>query len=205
MGSGSLTLNAANTYTGGTTLNAGSLILANGSNGSALGSGNLTINGGTVTVSGTGSMSGTAQYGTGAYAIAPGNSLNPFGDMMVGGLSTSSATTLHFDIGSPVAGNTYGGDLITVSSTGSLSIGSSTKIALSSLPTATGDYRLLADSNNSVLTGINLSNFVVPSPSLGTIKYTLNDTSIRAIWTSWSVPPRTLPTIRFRPWPRPIR
>ncbi|MBI2512381.1 MAG: autotransporter-associated beta strand repeat-containing protein [Opitutae bacterium] len=48
-GAGTLTLGAANSYTGGTTLNAGTLALGNNS---ALGTGTLTVNGGTLTASG---------------------------------------------------------------------------------------------------------------------------------------------------------
>ncbi len=48
-GAGTLTLNAANNYTGGTTLNAGTLAVGNNS---ALGSGTLTIAGGTLSASG---------------------------------------------------------------------------------------------------------------------------------------------------------
>jgi autotransporter-associated beta strand protein len=44
-GSGNLTLNATNTYAGGTTLNSGTLVI---NNASTLGSGTLTINGGTL-------------------------------------------------------------------------------------------------------------------------------------------------------------
>ena len=65
---------------------------------------------------GVGSVSGTVRYGTGPGVIAPGNNQNAYGNLMVGGLSTSSATTLHFDLGSPLSNGTYGGDLITVNS-----------------------------------------------------------------------------------------
>ena len=43
-----LTLSGPNTFAGGTTMNAGTLVLANGTSGSALGTGNLTLNGGTL-------------------------------------------------------------------------------------------------------------------------------------------------------------
>ena len=46
---GNLTLTGANTYTGGTVLNAGTLFIGNAS---ALGTGNLTVNGGTLRVAG---------------------------------------------------------------------------------------------------------------------------------------------------------
>lgn len=50
-GSGNLTLNVANTYAGGTTLNSGTLVINNAGSGgasSAIGTGTLTINGGTL-------------------------------------------------------------------------------------------------------------------------------------------------------------
>ena len=179
-GPGTWSLDMPNTIGGGTVLNAGILVLANGPSSSALGSGNLTINGGTLTAAaqggGAGSMSGTVQSGTGPYVIAPGVSPTMTGDLYVGGLSTSSSTTLYFDLGSPVANNTYGGDLLTVASAGPLTIGASTTIALSSLPTATGDYRLLADSNTSTLTSAASSNLILPAaPALTT--YTLSTTA----------------------------
>ncbi len=158
-GSGTLVLNASNSYSGGTTLNAGALVLANTS-GSALGSGNLMINGGTLASGAVGSMTGNVTASSGIN-IAPGGS-GQFGQLTVGGLTTSNQTTLDFDLSSPVSNGTYGGDLITVSSAGPLSIGASTTIALSSLPTAIGDYRLLADSNSSAL-AIAGSNFVLPT------------------------------------------
>ena len=180
-GPGTWTLDAANTFGGGTTLNAGTLLVDNAS-GSALGSGNLTINGGTLTsLWGIGSISGTVLSGSGAYTIAPGNAmtqaLGPAGNLTVGGLSTSNSSTLYFDVGAPVANNTYGGDLITVASAGPLTIGASTTIALSSLPGTQGDYRLLADSNTGTLAGVNTANFILPSPASNSLKYSLSTTA----------------------------
>ncbi len=152
-GSGTWTLDTANSYSGGTYLNAGTLFLANGASGSALGSGNVTINGGTLTTGGGNvSISGSVQSGTGPYVIAPGPAPTQFGDLTVGGLATASnLTTLNFDLGSPLSGTSYSGDLITISnsSASALAISPSTSIALSSLPGAAGaQYRLLQDSNS---------------------------------------------------------
>jgi autotransporter-associated beta strand protein len=175
-GLGTWTLDTSSSYTGGTVLNAGTLVLANTS-GSALGSGNLTINGGLLT-SPTGSkgyMTGSVNAGSGPYAIAPGG-IGQIGQLTVGGLATSNLTTLDFDLGSPVSGGTYGGSLITVTPAGSLTIGSSTTINLATLPTATGDYRLLADSNTGTLSGVTTANFILPAaPALTT--YTLSTTA----------------------------
>ena len=72
IGAGTVAVSGNNTYTGGTTLAAGTLVLANTS-GSALGSGVLTLNGGTL--AGTafaGTVSGLVQAGSSPHTIAPG-------------------------------------------------------------------------------------------------------------------------------------
>ena len=116
-GSGAWTLDVASSYSGGTTLNAGTLYVQNGASGSALGSGTLTINGGTLAAStratgSTGPIGGLVQANTGT--IAPGGGLaSTYGTLNLnGGLSASPNATLLFDLGAAVASNTYGGDLI---------------------------------------------------------------------------------------------
>ncbi len=180
-GPGNWMLDVANTFGGGTVLNAGTLVLSLTPSGSPLGSGNLTINGGTLTtVNGGANITGTVVGGTGPYVIAPSNVSSSPSDLTVGGLDTASnLTTLSFDLGAPVVNNTYNGDLITISnsSASSLSIAASTAIALSTLPTtANSEYRLLAYSNSGVLVN-DLSNFMLPSPSSSAVKYSLSATS----------------------------
>ena len=186
LGSGSLTKNgpgawtldspAGNSFGGGTTLNAGLLVVSNTS-GSALGNGNLTINGGTLMASGPASISGSVLPGSGAYTIEP-DFYGSFGTLAVGGLTTASnQTTLSLTLGSPLANGTYGGDVISVANGGVLSIAPSTAIALNSLPTAAGDYRLLADSNTGTLSSVNTANFVLPSPASNSVKYSLSTTA----------------------------
>ena len=73
-GSGKLTLTKSNTYTGGTTITKGTLLVTNRS-GSATGTGSVQVNAGTL--GGTGRISGAATIGrataTTAATLAPGN------------------------------------------------------------------------------------------------------------------------------------
>ena len=99
-GAGQLGLSAASTLSGGATLNAGTLLLANAS-GSALGSSNLTFNGGILaTPPGTaGAMTGSVVAGTGNNYITPGGD-GSIGSLGVGGLVLSNLSTMRFDISS---------------------------------------------------------------------------------------------------------
>jgi autotransporter-associated beta strand protein len=101
-GAGALTLATANTYTGGTTLNAGTLNL---NNASALGTGTLTINGGTLD-----NTSGDAIVMTGNFPQLWNADINFTGtsslDMGAGGVSM--ADTVLTDRTVTVAANTLG-------------------------------------------------------------------------------------------------
>ena len=88
-GTGTLTLSGANTYTGGTNVNAGTLLVSNTS-GSGTGSGAVQINAGTL--GGTGTIAGAVTIGTGSGAgafLSPGQS--------PGTLTIQSALTLNSD------------------------------------------------------------------------------------------------------------
>jgi len=75
VGTGIWTLTNANTYTGGTTINAGTLMV-NNTTGSGLGTGAVTVNSG-GTLAGTGSVSGAITVNTGGV-LSPGSGIGAF-------------------------------------------------------------------------------------------------------------------------------
>jgi autotransporter-associated beta strand protein len=118
-GTGSLTINTANSYAGGTTLNAGTLIIGNNS---ALGSGGLLINGGWLQPAG------------GPITLA--NSINAGGDFAIGGdvnsltvnglvgLSSTGTTTITVNgTGGVAFNNVVTGNNLVKSGTGMLTLG----------------------------------------------------------------------------------
>jgi fibronectin-binding autotransporter adhesin len=99
MGPGTLTLNSANSYSGGTTIGAGTLQITNGS---ALGSGAVTLSGGTLATSGalTVSNSLTIAASTGAVVVSgsaawTGNISGPGGLTLGGGLLSLSGVNTY--------------------------------------------------------------------------------------------------------------
>jgi autotransporter-associated beta strand protein len=159
---GTLTLAAQNAYRGATILNAGMMVVANGSLGSATGTNSVTLNGGTLAAGPVGTITGTVYGGSGSHMIAPGAGLpaGQFGTLrLTGGLTTNANTTLLFNLGTPVAGGTYSGDLIDLGAS-ALTVGGGT-IAFVVNPVTSGDYRLFANLSNSP----SLANFTLPSQS----------------------------------------
>jgi autotransporter-associated beta strand protein len=167
MGSGSLKLSTSNTYSGGTTLGAGVLSVAN-ITGSATGSGNVTLNGGILASGSTGSISGNVLSGTGAHTIAPGG-VGTVGSLNIGGLTSTNLTTLNFDLGSG-SGEVTNGDLLTLGS-GIVNIGSGTVMTFGGTPVVGDDYRLIGGA----ISGINLANFTLPAAPTGET-YSLSNT-----------------------------
>jgi fibronectin-binding autotransporter adhesin len=174
-GSGTTILANNSSFSGNATLAGGTLVVANGS-GSATGRGTLTVNsgvlasasaaqmtalntnfGGGYASTGAGFITGLVTSGSGANTIAPGG-LGTIGTITLGALTTNSNMTLDFDLGSPVSGGSYAGDMINLTS-GPLTVGSGTDIALGANPSASGDYRLFEGSFGTPT----LSNFVLPS------------------------------------------
>ena len=137
---GALVLAASNIYSGGTALDAGALVAANGSEGSATGSGSVTLNGGTLaSAADGGSIQGNVQAGSGDCVIAPGG-IGTIGPLSLDSLTTASNLTLNFDLTTPHGS----GDLLTI--TGGLILARHTAITFGSLPATVGDYHLIAGS-----------------------------------------------------------
>jgi fibronectin-binding autotransporter adhesin len=139
VGAGSLTLTHANTYSGGTKVTSGGLVVAN-STGSATGTGTVTLNGGILSSASTGgAISNTVIAGTGPHTIAPGG-VGTIGNLSVGDLSTNSDTTLVFDL----ASSSIGDRLIISGASASFSVGSGTTLTVNftSTPTGTDSYHL---------------------------------------------------------------
>ena len=137
VGAGAMILAGSNLYSGGTEVDNGTLVAANGANGSATGSGNVVLSGGTLAAgAGGGSISGGVLPGAGASTIAAGG-VGPSGNLTIGSLTTASNMTLNFDLPAPGSSS----DLLTI--VNGLTLAPGTAITFSVDPTAEGDYRLI--------------------------------------------------------------
>ena len=142
---GQLILSGANSYTGGTTVNANSTLLVNGS----LGSGTVTVNG---TLGGTGTIGGNAVWSSGAFAALTagsplrvsgtvtlnGNSVNVIGSSLTpaGSPYTLLTATGGFTGGSTVNG-TPGGNAVAAGNLGVVSVsGNSLILTVTAVPSA---------------------------------------------------------------------
>ena len=103
VGTGTFTLTGANTYSGGTIIEAGGALLAGNTTGSATGTGAVQVNSG-GTLGGTGSVAGAVTVASGG-TLAPGAS--PGTLSLDGGLAFESGSILAIEIGGLVQGDDY--------------------------------------------------------------------------------------------------
>ena len=169
-GPNALELAGPSDYSGGTTINQGTLAAANTS-GSATGSGSVTLNGGALTSRSVGSISGAVAAGSGAHVVAPGG-LSSVGTLSLTNagtaLSLNGFSTLDFDILGAAA------DLLSI--TGQLGIADGTPtIVLHAGGTLVGDYTLATYSTSS---SINNSSFNLPAAP-GNYRWLIDSTSIK--------------------------
>ena len=101
-GSGTLTLTGASTYTDGTIVSGGTL-LVNNTSGSGTGTGAVAVSGSGTTLGGTGIVSGLVTVFAGAN-IAPGNGGNNTGTLQTGPLTLSPTANFRVDINGTTAG-----------------------------------------------------------------------------------------------------
>jgi len=111
VGTGTINLTAANTFSGTSSLDGG-VLTVNNATGSALGTGAATVNSG-ARLSGTGAVSGLVTVASGGV-LAPGNSV---GALTLGSLTLSGGSSLIWEFSSTPAN-----DLVVVSDSGGLSI-----------------------------------------------------------------------------------
>lgn len=129
-----LTLNnaAGNTYTGNTTINNGSLVIAN-TTGSITGTGNVAMAAGT-SLSGAGKLTGSLTF-TGATTLNPGATAGAIGSIASGPLTLDTNTNISLDLAAPGTS-----DVIAV--TGNLTLAGNLNVTNSGGNMATGDYTL---------------------------------------------------------------
>jgi autotransporter-associated beta strand protein len=147
-GNGSWTLTGANTYTGATTVSAGTL-LVNGNQSAATGT--VTVSGSGTTLGGSGTIGGAVTVNSGAN-LSPGNSP---GKLQTGALTLASSSNFVVELagtgGAANAGTTY--DQVSV--TGAVAITGS-NLLINSLLTATNigqKYFILANDSTDAVTG----------------------------------------------------
>ena len=145
IGTGNTTLAGANTYTGNTTVSAGTLILAGGA---SLGNGAVTVASG-ATLGGNGSISGVVSIASGG-TLAPGNSP---GIISTGDLSLAEGSSLSAEITG--SGTLAGTDYDQVNVTGTISLLGNLTLTLTSYTPTPGQLIFLInnDLTDTITTG----------------------------------------------------
>jgi fibronectin-binding autotransporter adhesin len=157
-GAGFMSLSGNNTYTGGTIVSAGSLIV-NNTTGSGVGTGAVTVQSG-ASLGGLGSIGGTTTIESGGI-LTPGGAVTTVGNLtFTNGLTLNDGAVFNFELGATsdkifVSGGTL---------TGSTSAGGLTLNLSNTGSFAAGTYTLIDFSNG----GTTLSSFDVTDFNMGT-------------------------------------
>jgi fibronectin-binding autotransporter adhesin len=142
-GNGILTLSTANTYTSGTTVNGGTLLVNGGVFGtsSGTGSGTVTVNNG-GTLGGNGNISGAVMVNS-SGTLSPGSSA---GILHTGALTLNSGSTYLVDVngGSGITGTGAGSLYDQTIVNGALNIAGALSLTLGATPLAVGDKFFIA-------------------------------------------------------------
>jgi fibronectin-binding autotransporter adhesin len=154
-GPNTLTLTNSNTYSGGTTIYAGTLVAAN-STGSATGLGTISLDGGTLASGFTGSIAGNVIAGSGPHAIAPGGLGNVGTLVLSGNLNLNGNSTLDFDVSNDSA------DLLRIA--GPLSVNGAAFVDINASGMLSGPYTLATYGSSS---GLNSGDFNVTGMPAG--------------------------------------
>jgi autotransporter-associated beta strand protein len=119
-GAGTLNLLGANSYTGGTTVNGGTLLVNNTAAGSGTGSGAVTVNGGTL--GGAGTISGAVTVNSGG-TLSPGNSP---GMLTVGSATLNPGSTFFVELNGPTTAGTDYDQLLATATGTAVALGGAT-------------------------------------------------------------------------------
>ena len=142
-GGGTLTLTGANTYSGGTNVNGGTL-LVNNTTGSGTGSGSVIVNS-TGTLGGTGTISGSVTVNSGG-TLSPGSPASSPGILHTGALTLASGSTYLVNVngGSGPTGTGAGTLYDQTVVTGTISLAGSLSLTLGATPLVAGDKFFIA-------------------------------------------------------------
>lgn len=149
-GAGTLILSGSNTYSGSTSVTAGTLFV-NNTTGSGTGAGNVTVNNSGTTLGGSGTISGTVSVASSGANLSPGASgAGSTAILRTGALTLASGSNFRLDLNNTTAGTGY--DQASV--TGTVSITGSNIVVIAGAGLSIGDkFFVVLNDNSDLVTG----------------------------------------------------